>query len=303
MNPITHDGYLLIARTAFRPDHGSNVHQPIVLKNQGALVIESASLKVQTLGMQRHQTSLPYEIERGEDTDNEDLIPPQSPTLFYHPFHFDGTPMISDSKKRDAAKFITGMPCSMTFSTSITNLCKMTEETIGENEKQTIITVDPENFSPGSIVVYRTWMIGSGVEGAENVESVGGTLGELSISIPVTVSSENLEKNSLEKLWQLLGISSRNRGMEVMIRFGSDAFRSNSLWAKKYDSAVWPPGLGPAVEHLGLEEINIALYRSGMEEVDATGMCYSQNSLILKETDFIMYPTLVNLHLVDCKDL
>ncbi|KAI8845837.1 glucanotransferase domain of glycogen debranching enzyme-domain-containing protein [Chytriomyces cf. hyalinus JEL632] len=45
IHPITHDGYLLVARCAFSMNHGDSVHSPIVLRNQSVHVVESAGLR------------------------------------------------------------------------------------------------------------------------------------------------------------------------------------------------------------------------------------------------------------------
>ncbi|KAI8915293.1 glucanotransferase domain of glycogen debranching enzyme-domain-containing protein [Powellomyces hirtus] len=53
IHPITHDGYLLIARSAFKAEHGAEVHSPITLQNQVIELLASATLSVNASSVNR----------------------------------------------------------------------------------------------------------------------------------------------------------------------------------------------------------------------------------------------------------
>ncbi|KAI9332132.1 glucanotransferase domain of glycogen debranching enzyme-domain-containing protein, partial [Zopfochytrium polystomum] len=129
VHPITHDGYLLIARCAFWKTSDLIAHSPIVLLNQSVHVIESAGLRVQA-----PQT----ESQRSAHPDDH-----------------------RESRKTLGA--ITGLPCFLDFSAMLTTLANA-EQVYSDGQMKTVITVDPKHFLPGSIVVYRTWMNGSGLD-------------------------------------------------------------------------------------------------------------------------------------------
>ncbi|KAI9204547.1 glucanotransferase domain of glycogen debranching enzyme-domain-containing protein [Polychytrium aggregatum] len=124
VHPITHDGYFLIARSAFQRGNQSPAqHSKIVLANQSVRVVESASLKTPEAG--------------------------------------SGVNLASLSLRRRSRTFgmITGLPSTLDFSASISQFAHASEEQNGyKNDFNTVITVDPERFVPGSIVLFRTWL-------------------------------------------------------------------------------------------------------------------------------------------------
>jgi glycogen debranching enzyme len=277
-HPLTHEGYLLVARTAYRENHGSQVHPPIILRNQSVQVIESATLKVNTMGLVGH-SSMPYPHDHTEDGE-EELKAPHSPTTLYHPFKVDD----SNSSKRYRASnvlgCITGLPCALTFSNTVTNLCSVEEELL-ESDFCTQIKINGDTFVPGSIVLFRTWVRGSGKEGCEDVHSlgsflpcpfiIGGSMQGLDISIPTDSKVLSTEKGFLENLYELLGLSQLQNGVDIMYRFGFDASRCHTLWFKSLDDPLWPMDLKEAISDCGFPEINAALFRSDREELDVIG--------------------------------
>ena len=65
---------------------------------------------------------------------------------------------------------ISGLPCFLDFSSTITTLAHAEEVMIAggngggtDSSLQTVITINPDTFLPGSIVVYQTWMAESGM--------------------------------------------------------------------------------------------------------------------------------------------
>ncbi|KAI9353686.1 glucanotransferase domain of glycogen debranching enzyme-domain-containing protein [Obelidium mucronatum] len=156
VHPITHDGYLLIARCAFSKTHGSNVHSPIVLRNQAAHIVESAGLRVQSHLAPSHSS--------------EDFLSALSGP--HGPHDSEAIAHARDERSRVHGRktigAITGLPCFLDFSAVLTTLVHSRVEPInspsGVPGIQTVLTVNNETFLPGSIVLYRTWMQGSGMD-------------------------------------------------------------------------------------------------------------------------------------------
>jgi hypothetical protein len=208
----------------------------------------------------------------------DELNPPQSPTLYYHPF--DSTIERKKNGKYQRKKVlgcISGLPCSLTVSHSLTTLCSVKEESPKKEDFQTLINVDPENFTPGSFVIYRTWMVDSDVEDTEDLESIGGSISGLSISLPVTPSPELGPNLGVAHLWELLGFEDRKYGLQIMSHMGLDPLHISMLW---YTALSWPPGLREAVSGLSIQELNVALYRSEAEERDVIGI-FLEDRLVL----------------------
>ncbi|KAJ3412537.1 hypothetical protein HDV05_000618 [Chytridiales sp. JEL 0842] len=318
VHPVTHDGYLLIARCAFHKHHGNDVHSPIVLRNQNIHVVESAGLRVQSVPA--NHAVMGYTPSGNSD---EDLLSPTSPPMqaAAHINPVVGGPADVDAiaKARDARAnmrgrktlgVIAGLPCYLDFSNVLTTMAHSKVENFVENGQEvmnTIISIDGKNFSPGSILVYRTWMVGSGMELETPTPTVqqppqpfsngNGNLKPnptpLSFMVPHLYSpmrspspelrrkkliikdpSRQLlvdeEEGKLEHLWRLIGLDNRNRGIEVMIQLGRDVGDSGQLCLTS-DTRLWPPGLWDAVKELDAESINVALYRAGGEEADTIG--------------------------------
>lgn len=56
---------------------------------------------------------------------------------------------------------ISGMPSTLEFSTDFTKLTSIVEELSDDGKTmRTRISISPEEFSPGSVVMYRTWVNG-----------------------------------------------------------------------------------------------------------------------------------------------
>ncbi|RKO90442.1 glucanotransferase domain of glycogen debranching enzyme-domain-containing protein, partial [Blyttiomyces helicus] len=300
VHPITHDGYLLIARTAFKNGAGkdgklfaiwcftelsdqasintkyglvlaSSVHSPIVLLNQAVHVIESAGLKV-------HTPPYPSEylcpIEHSE-TDQPECILPHLPINMYHRAQSE-FPDSPDSKRIRVGKpstgTIEGLPAVLGHSNVLTTRARSRIEDINDGgDCQTVIEIVPERFEPGGIVLYRTWVVGSGVEDDAVIpRSSDGNSTAISIPVPNGPNPGPAAPGPLKALWDLMGLDRKNAGIEMMVRLGWDILGANHLWYAS-DRASWPPGLWDAVQECGMLEINAALYRSEDEERDVIG--------------------------------
>ncbi|ORY36809.1 hypothetical protein BCR33DRAFT_758962 [Rhizoclosmatium globosum] len=289
VHPITHDGYLLIARCAFSKHHGSEVHSPIVLRNQSVHIIESAGLRVQA-----HLVA---------SSSSDDLLSNSGP---YGPHDSEAIAHARDERARVHGRktigAIAGLPCFLDFSAVLTTLVNSREEQLhGDNQgMQTILTINGQTFLPGSIVLYRTWMKESGMNlvvpdvtmspipppmrMAVDLTQHGGPSAEPSPllvrklvmkppqrdTIVDGIQISDYDLGCLEKLWKLMGVDNRNRGAEIMIQMGRDVLDSGLL-AFTEKRSTWPPGLWEAVEDFGVEDVNIALFRCGTEEQDAIG--------------------------------
>ncbi|KAJ3032025.1 UNVERIFIED_CONTAM: hypothetical protein HDU68_008058 [Siphonaria sp. JEL0065] len=294
VHPITHDGYLLIARCAFSKNHGSEVHSPIVLRNQAAHIVESAGLRVQSLAPSHS---------------SEDFLNPLSGP--HGPHDTEAIAHARDERARVHGRktigAITGLPCFLDFSAVLTTLVHSRIEPLASGNEggspgiQTILTVNGNTFLPGSIVLYRTWMQGSGMDlvipditmspipsamrHAVDLTQSNGTqsiapsplLVKKLIMKPRGTFVEGIEvtdydQGQLEKLWRLLGVDVRNRGAEIMVQMGRDVLDSGIL-AFTEDRSKWPPELWEAtVDSLnGLEDVNVVLFRCGSEEVESIG--------------------------------
>ncbi|KAJ3036051.1 hypothetical protein HDV00_003098 [Rhizophlyctis rosea] len=268
VHPVTHDGYLMIARTAFRKEHGSDIHSPIYLRNQRVRVLMSSSLTVQAM-------PVPHEEDHSEHSEHEadNMLPPQSPVQMYHrpsDIEFPDAPNLEEIKSyRRVLGTIGGLPSMLAFSTAVTTHANLSEEPVGTDDFNTVIRMVQDHFKPGSVVLFRTWVAGSGLDEAqeakvvaEAVESAGGA--HMAAPRPVTP----IDAGPLHHLWRLLGLEDRNAGIEMMVQLGLDIFGAGKLWYGA-DSSRWPPGLREAVEKLDIVEINVALYRAGAEEQDS----------------------------------
>ncbi|KAJ3088189.1 hypothetical protein HK102_009342 [Quaeritorhiza haematococci] len=262
---------------------------------------------------------------------------------------------------------ITGLPAVLDYSTHSSAMYRIWEERLPDNglkladgqqaggeptgeDIQTCIGVDPDTFEPGSILLFRTWVIGSGVAGdkrrSEPDLAEAKTVAEAKMiaEAKTEVDGDDLEdqipgEGSFRALWRLLGMiapatprlptsqsslsvadtlsrgpgsastlvmssvlgttgsiasiseSTTNlstghgiemtmMGAEAMVRMGWDVLHSGQMWFTTAGhspagtgsgvAGKWPPGLWNAVSELGLEEINILLYRAGSEEADVT---------------------------------
>lgn len=233
--------------------------------------MESATLKVNSTGKSVPSLA-PCFPENTEELPAEDaeIVSPQSPTLYYHPLHAHShrSPHSRESHTRIVG-CITGLPCSLEYSRYLTNLCDVSEYENAAGVVETLIKVNPDTFTPGSIVVFKTWMLGSGREAGEVPESVGASVDGLNVTLPVLSPLSISTKGELEGFWALMGLTNSSEVLDIMFRLGYDVSRTNSLWFK---DLPWPPGLMDAVSSLTLEEINVTMFRSSLEETDTIGI-------------------------------
>lgn len=272
VHPVTHDGYLMIARTSFVKNNGNNQggHTPITLRNTGVHLLCSARLSVHhnlTLDQRRKSakaTSTNYlDVSVDSDTlsasrDGEHLshLPP-SPNQLYHQV---ATREYSES----TLGVITGLPCELEFSTTSTSLTRVDSYEEDENKnRMTVLSIDTDRFKHGSFVMYRTWVIGSGIP-----DEIA--LSQLSPTVPSSVVNS---KGSFDKLWSLLGMNCDMRacGIDMMVKMGFNPLVQNSDWADYDTLNQTNPSLFEAVRELGVAELNVALYRSADEEMDTIG--------------------------------
>lgn len=277
------------------------MHSPIVLRNQVAHIIESAALTVQAQPAGDHT---PEHLEFApHDPGNADgLLPPQSPNAMYHTFdrpHPDFRRILGQ---------ISGLPSTLTFSTTVTTKTYSRVERVGaDGDMQTIITVDKESFPPGSIVLYRT-----SVAGASSDEPSLCIMGGLSISIPRSVSQTSVTPvgpGAFESLWAMMGMDRANEGIEMMVRLGWHTLDAGHLWYSA-DKARWPPALWEATEGLSMADINVALYRCGSEEEGTSGAVWwirhCSTYILNSDLQVIMCTTfraMASCRIADCKDL
>jgi hypothetical protein len=199
----------------------------------------SASLKVSPNRISR-QSSCDHDIH-SDGSECGELSPPSSPTQYYHP--------TSPGRQKGLLGVISGLPCSLGFSTSTSNLCEVTN--ISEGSGVTI-SINRDNFIAGSIVIYRTALIGTKEESKTPRNG---------ISIP-----------PVHQLQQLLGLNDRNRAMSFFNKISYDLKFGPDAWFNNYDDLLWPCDLKESVKELEMEDINIVLFRSSAEENDMIGI-------------------------------
>jgi glycogen debranching enzyme len=198
-----------------------------MLKEQVSEVLVSASLKVGSSRIFRQSDS----SESGEQNS------PVSPSSYYHP--------TSPTRQR-LIGVISGLPCSLGFSTSTSNLCKVINMSDGAG---VTISINEDNFIAGSFVIYKTALIGTP---KENLSPKPG------ISLP-----------PIQVLWQLLGFNDLNLAISVWNKIGHDF--GLDIWFSDYDDVSWPSELKESVKNLEMEDINIAVFRSSAEEHNLIG--------------------------------
>ena len=158
---------------------------------------------------------------------------------------------------------ITGLPCSLDFSISETNLTKVQSVSVGPSphDIKTTVEIDPNHFIPGSIVLYRTWVVGSNIDTKvfedEDDDDYEAMQNEDQLGI-------------LAQLWGLLGFDQRSAAIEYAVKLGREGLGTLDSWFPFEETHGWPPGLWEAVKDLDMEELNIALYRTHEEEADIT---------------------------------
>ncbi|TPX46489.1 hypothetical protein SeMB42_g03671 [Synchytrium endobioticum] len=296
VHPVTHDGYLLIARQAYSKHHlRPEIHSPITLRNQAVKLMQSATLRIQGKAGDKAPADGHHQRHLSEGTD---FLSPTSPVTFYH--HLgditkrrpdeSGKPTLPKSSvasrspahpqspkdrpthrirvmtRRQSAILgvITGLPCSLDFSIAETNLVKIETENVGPSpyDMQTRIEINRENFVPGSIVLYRTWVVGSNID-PKVFEDEADDEDE-------TAATEAEQLGILAQLWHLLGLDQRNSAVEYAVKMGREGLGTLDSWFPYDEANGWPPGLWEAVKDLDIEELNVALYRTQEEEADVT---------------------------------
>ncbi|KXS11729.1 glycoside hydrolase family 133 protein [Gonapodya prolifera JEL478] len=226
-NPVTHDGYLMIARTAFSKSKGSGVgHQPIYLRQQQSRLMFAASIVMEQKN-------------------------PSAQTKEH----------INESFKSKVTGLIEGLPSHLIFSTDKSSMVELDYKPDDQGDALTVIKIITENFVPGSVVLFRTSVVGSGIDTqsvsrsrvASNRERSGTTEGKLA------------------RLWSLLGFENEQAIFQMMVNIGSDPFTAVGKGWFGDEKAHWPPGLFEAVKELQITDLNIVLYRSAAEEGDGIG--------------------------------
>ncbi|KAJ1547317.1 hypothetical protein HK096_003443, partial [Nowakowskiella sp. JEL0078] len=269
VHPQTHDGYLLIARTAFNLDKSAEVHSPIRLRNQRVKIIESATLKV--LVNQTKSQSQPYMDETHSLLDKKETKVDDTKTAaelatnslsasqLYHHIpadeiiilststntpEFSGTPTTKRRmSKSKSTGIITGLPCLLDYDDENSNLIRVYENRLDDGDFETVIECNGYWFAKGSTVLLRTIVDGSGIDDVDNTTD-----------------------GVLTNLWKLLGLNCLS-GVENMVRMGWDVLGSGRMWLEN-DGSNWAPGLWEAIKVLKELEINVVLFRSEMEERD-----------------------------------
>ncbi|TPX32139.1 hypothetical protein SmJEL517_g04720 [Synchytrium microbalum] len=295
VHPVTHDGYLMIARHAFSKKPNPEIHAPITLRNQAIMLMQAATLRIQVKSVNGHK--LPHtdaEKKHHERTFSEGamdgFMSPTSPIAYYHhmgDFPADGqqgpiqpkTPprdnSAAASKDRPTSRLrlltrrrstvlgvITGLPCSLDCSVSETNMTKVRTETgPTSNDIHSIIEIDGQHFDPGSIVLYRTWAVGSNID--PDVDDFD--------DADLEIVKEQDQMGVLAQLWELLGFQKRSTAVEYAVKLGREGLGTLDSWFSYDVTHGWPPGLWESVMDLDMEALNVALYRIAEEESDMTG--------------------------------
>lgn len=190
----------------------------------------------------------------------------KSPTNLYHHMGLHCSDSIAARKEKKRLSMyglISGLPSTLEFSSTETDLVEVFVDLLdGEAGMQTRIVVDRDEFCPGSIVMFKTWVVGSGLdEGTESTTTVN-QLKHFSVSLYIP--------HTLKSLWSMLGyskdIKDSGKGLDYMYKLGSGILGSSNLWHTKLMEI--PVALREALSGLGLLEINALLYRTNEEEND-----------------------------------
>lgn len=245
---------MLIARTAFSHEQSDIIHSPITLKGQECDVALSAKLKVYSNYISMQSACLHENHSDGSEC--SDLIPPSSPTLYYHP-------VVSPSSQK-VIGVISGLPSSLDFSTSTSNLCEVDAWSDGTGAT---ISINSRNFVPGSIVIYRTSLTGS------KLESIASQINNIASS-PHPLPYERISNGYVQLLWQVLGVSNRTGAMAIWNKLGQDLSLGFNPCFNDYNDSLWPEKLKECVNDLEMEDINVLLFRSSKEEFDTIGILY-----------------------------
>jgi len=245
-SPLLHDGYLLIARSAFRHCGGTG-HEPIVLRGQHVKLLEAASIRVfsdQPLPQEHVALRKAPKQGFGEIT-----------THMYHPRPQDSLPIAASQG------WILGLPNDMQFSTSHADMVHVDISADDQGFETSTIYVKPEALPPGGIVLFRTWIVGSGVETGLEPDSPE--------QQREAKARANHDGSPLSELWNLMGWRDRVTAVDFMLRMGSDYLSNHGHVWYANNPSHWPPDLWDAVHDLTLDDLNVLLYRCAPEEWDS----------------------------------
>lgn len=251
LHPFSHEGYLLIARTAFGHDQNNVIHSPITLKGQRCEVVLSSRLKVYSNYISMQSASV-----HSDGSECGELIAPSSPTLYYHP-------VVSPTDQK-VVGVISGLPCSLDFSTSSSNLCDVSSWTDGTGST---ISINTKHFFPGSVVIYRTSL-------TESVVATSTCKYDSMASPSLLLPSEKVSGGYVQQLWNLFGFSNRIQALKTLTKIVPDSSLGFNLCFSDYNDSLWPNELKECIEDLEIEDINILLFRSSNEETDTIGIFY-----------------------------
>ncbi|KAI8894654.1 glucanotransferase domain of glycogen debranching enzyme-domain-containing protein [Globomyces pollinis-pini] len=263
VHPVTHDGYILIARCAFKDQQGHEAHAPIKLRNQNIKLIQCAELIINS---DEPYTPAHYIHKPGETESETDYLQQPTSPLLYHPSRTSTDTASSNNPELEYCDrhggCINGLDTTLKQSIEESWMTNVTVNgQVHSGEFETIIEIDHSKFKPGSIVLYRTWVAGCGMDSKLDIVK---QIDDLQISATVG----DIFPGILEQLWLSLGLQDRNVGIEIMTRLGLDMVGSATPW---FLHSKWLPGLHDAVRHLLPSDINVLLYRSAPEETDTIG--------------------------------
>lgn len=304
MSPITHKGYLLIARCAFRPSQGepSNFYSqfmyvdltPIRLQNQKVQVFQSATLSVSS-GCEEGIPCIPYQHGLPEEEPEKrsrrsswkyEDENPISPTQLYHAFTYQETHVCAKEG------CINGLPCSLENSNSFSRITDLA--VINTNGAVESVITANSKFVPGSIVIYETWVD----EHEKPVETSSN-----SVTIPILpLESISLTPTSnliFDRLRESLGINEHSLAIRIMLHFGYNMMNADLIY-HSYSSTNWPPGLLEAISCLDHNELNMLLYRSSSEEYETFGILTTTSNP--KGIMHMIFLDMDHYHIVEYKD-
>ncbi|KAJ3011190.1 hypothetical protein HKX48_006975 [Thoreauomyces humboldtii] len=138
LNPVTHEGYLLVARSAFKKQD-STKHGPIKLLNQNVKLLVSAELTMVNEPSGEGGLSMPCQL-------------PSVPATTSNLSH--------GSANSGATGYISSLPCTLFLSDDLSTKktgTTVTTNTVGKDgDFETVISIG--NFPPGSFDLYRTFV-------------------------------------------------------------------------------------------------------------------------------------------------
>jgi glycogen debranching enzyme len=226
------------------------VHSPIVLKHQRVKILQCASIEVSD---KIQVICSDYSHVPGETAKEEDNLPPKTPTNLYHPAILD----FDSPYSKNEFGTIAGLSSTLKISTTTSFLTTVNVNgDDNDTNVESVITInDEKSFSPGSIVLYRTWPVGT------SINETNGLVRHISdVSI-------HKDASPMEKLWCLLGMNDKPFVIELMSKLGADVLSSGIPWAERN----FFPGLLASIKPIKAIGLNVALYRCESEDRDTIG--------------------------------